>query len=264
MAKTTAYPTARGGRPRRFPRTRARRALRRPARPRSSRGAAELALASRFVLTASKKERERLARDRAARAWGSRAGRQAARRAALGRAEPWRLGLTRAPARLLLKEGRRRKGQRRGGRGGREEPDSTKPSGSGSQAPVAPPSAPTLGGLRPLSSAAIRRAARRRRRRRRARARSRRARRAHVRAQTKAFDLVKTLAAAAPEARAPPAAFAAEAEARAADAAAAGRRRRAAAPNARTPRKPPRWKRGRRGGNPRRPERLLPFRTPER
>ena len=189
----------------------------------------ELALASLLsVLTASKKERERLARDwRCTRLGGHEPGAKPRGERRSDALEPWRLGFdARAGASSFKKKDPSDDGKGKGAAVAAvasEEPDSTKPSGSDSQAPVAPPSAPTLGGLRPLSSAAIRRAVA---------AAPPSTTRALARlvardaltsgAQTKAFDLVKTLAAAAPEARAPlAAAFAAEAEARAADAVAA-------------------------------------------
>ena len=234
----------------------------------------ELALASLLsVLTASKKERERLARDwRCTRLGGHEPGAKPRGERRSDALEPWRLGFdARAGASSFKKKDPSDDGKGKGAAVAAvasEEPDSTKPSGSDSQAPVAPPSAPTLGGLRPLSSAAIRRAVA---------AAPPSTTRALARlvardaltsgAQTKAFDLVKTLAAAAPEARAPlAAAFAAEAEARAADAVAALADAGAAAArrNARDAEEAAAMEKRSLGRNPRRPERLLPFRTPER
>ena len=217
----------------------------------------ELALASLLsVLTASKKERERLARDwRCTRLGGHEPGAKPRGERRSDALEPWRLGFdARAGASSFKKKDPSDDGKGKGAAVAAvasEEPDSTKPSGSDSQAPVAPPSAPTLGGLRPLSSAAIRRAV----------AAAPPSTRALARlvardaltsgAQTKAFDLVKTLAAAAPG-RARRSRRRSPRRRRRAPRTPSPRwptpaRRRRAGTRA-TPRKPPRWKRGLRVG----------------
>jgi E3 ubiquitin-protein ligase HUWE1 len=181
----------------------------------------ELALASLLsVLTASKKERERLAHDWRQNKDASRDadGDAKAKADAKPRGErrsdalePWRLGFAAAPARDD-RDGETKAGGEPALRKSQGEARSER---SGGGAP--------LGGLRPLSSAAIRRAVQTA-----PPSTTRALARLVARdaltsgAQTKAFDLVRALSATAPEARAPlAAAFAAEAEARAADAVAA-------------------------------------------